>query len=160
MEFCPLSCPRNAHVACDAVLLGGAYRLVEAENSSRHNYNGPHNGLGLFAVFLFAIACRVRPCCRIPTSFKLHDNAGAVPACAPDISGDLPAPGASPDDAGYDRFAIPSLADLGVEPPLKALRFRGGEREALSRFQTVMVSVIYLEPCSASFGIRCACVAR
>eukprot|EP00903_Cladosiphon_okamuranus_P021749 g19997.t1 len=69
---------------------------------------------------------------------KLHDNAGPVPACAPDISGDLPPPAASPDDAGYDRFAIPSMAELEVEPPAKALRFRGGEREALSRFETVM----------------------
>lgn len=71
---------------------------------------------------------------------KLHDNAGPVPACVPDISGDLPPPAASPDDAGYDRFKIPSMADLGVEPPAKALRFRGGEREALSRFEVVMVS--------------------
>ncbi|CAM9681506.1 unnamed protein product [Ectocarpus sp. 12 AP-2014] len=69
---------------------------------------------------------------------KLHDNAGPVPDCAPDISEDLPAPGASPDDAEYDRFSIPSLADLGVEPPEKALKFRGGEREALARLERVM----------------------
>lgn len=79
-----------------------------------------------------------------PPPSKLHDNAGPVPACAPDISGDLPPPAASPNDAGYDRFAIPSMADLGVEPPAKALRFRGGEREALSRFETVMVSVSFV----------------
>ncbi|CBJ30497.1 cryptochrome 1 [Ectocarpus siliculosus] len=69
---------------------------------------------------------------------KLHDNAGPVPDCAPDISGDLPAPGASPDDAEYDRFSIPSLSDLGVEPLAKALKFRGGEREALARLERVM----------------------
>ncbi|CAM9589101.1 unnamed protein product [Pylaiella littoralis] len=69
---------------------------------------------------------------------KLHDNAGPVPACAPCISGDLPTPRASPDDAGYDRFAIPSMADLGVAMPAKALKFRGGEREALSRLESVM----------------------
>lgn len=63
-----------------------------------------------------------------------------MPPCAPDISGDLPPPGASPDDAGYDRFSIPSLDDLGVEPPAKALKFRGGETEALSRFERTMVS--------------------
>lgn len=73
-------------------------------------------------------------------SQQLHDNAGPVPDCAPDISGDLPAPGASPDDAEYDRFSIPSLADLGVEPLAKALKFRGGEREALARLERVMVS--------------------
>lgn len=71
---------------------------------------------------------------------KLHDNAGAVPECAPEISGDLPSPGTSPDDADYDRFAIPSMSDLGMEPPAKTSKFKGGEREALSRLETVLVS--------------------
>ncbi|CAM9139565.1 unnamed protein product, partial [Hapterophycus canaliculatus] len=69
---------------------------------------------------------------------KLHDNAGPVPACAPEISGDLPAPGASPDDSDYDRFAIPSMSDLGVEPPVGTSKFKGGEREALSRLESVL----------------------
>lgn len=63
-----------------------------------------------------------------------------MPPCAPDISGDLPPPGVSPGDSAYDRFAIPSLDDLGVEPPAQALKFKGGEREALSRLESVMVS--------------------
>eukprot|EP00904_Undaria_pinnatifida_P009785 jgi/Undpi1/5937/HiC_scaffold_2.g01211.m1 len=51
---------------------------------------------------------------------KLHENAGPVPPCGPDIPGDLPPPGVSPDDAAYDCFAILSLDELGVEPPAQA----------------------------------------
>lgn len=101
-------------------------------NTSSHNSNDSPYALVLLLFFAL----------RFSTKSKLHENAGPVPACAPDISGDLPAPVASPDDVGYDRFAIPSMAALGIEPPAKALKFRGGEREALSRFEDVMVSVV------------------
>lgn len=111
--------------------------LIERTRGKAHH----SSDTALVFLFFFFLLLAVPP--------KLHDNAGPVPACAPDVSGDLPAPAASPDDAGYDRFAIPSLADLGVEPPAKALKFRGGEREALSRFETVMVSAdATYKPCS------------
>lgn len=79
---------------------------------------------------------------------QLHENAGDVPPCAPDISGDLPPPSASPDDDKYKKFSIPSFKDLGVDKPEKDLKFKGGEREALARLKRVMVRLKILKKSS------------
>ena len=65
-----------------------------------------------------------------------------VTLCVPTIAGDLPPPGAPSDDlVDPERFSIPALfADLGVEQPAKELKFRGGEREALARLESIRVS--------------------
>ena len=62
--------------------------------------------------------------------------------CVPTIAGDLPPPGAPWDDlVDPERFSIPALfADLGVEQLAKELKFRGGEREALARLESIRVS--------------------
>ncbi|CAM9160349.1 unnamed protein product [Ascophyllum nodosum] len=76
---------------------------------------------------------------------KLHENAGPVPLCVPTIAGDLPPPGAPSDDlVDPERFSIPTFADLGVEPPAKELKFRGGEREALARLESVMAREVWI----------------
>lgn len=66
-----------------------------------------------------------------------------MPPCAPDISDDIPPPGGGgkegDNNGDDDRFGIPTLEELGIEPPGKALKFKGGETEALARFESVMV---------------------
>lgn len=50
------------------------------------------------------------------------------------------------------------MADLGVDPPAKALKFRGGEREALSRLEHIMVSddiISFFKICRNIYGVCC-----
>ena len=68
---------------------------------------------------------------------KLCDRAGDPPAPLDPPAGGLPpVPPGAPRTAAADA-AVPSMADLGLEEPEGALRtpFRGGETEALARFE-------------------------